>query len=503
MNEGNGASYRGNVSVTETGLTCQRWDSHTPHSHSNTPENHPSSGLEQNYCRNPDEDPAGVWCFTTDPDTTWDYCDVPECETCQEGNGASYRGNVSVTETGLTCQRWDSHTPHWHINTPENFPSSGLEQNYCRNPDGDLGVWCYTTDPNSRYEYCDVPVCDSVQGPCQEGNGASYRGAVSVTVTGLTCQRWNSQTPHEHTITPENHPSSGLEQNYCRNPDDDSGGVWCFTTDPDTIWEYCDVPVCDSVYLPGICQEGNGASYRGNVSVTVTGSTCQRWDSQTPHEHNRTPGNHPSSGLEQNYCRNPDDWFDGVWCYTTDPERRWDYCDVPVCETCQVDNGLSYRGTVSVTESGLTCQRWDSSEQPHTPEHYPSSGLEENYCRNPDEDSGGVWCYTTDPDRGWDYCDVPVCVNCQEGEMASYRYRGTVSVTGTGLTCQRWDSGEHGYTPENYPTAGLEQNYCRNPGHDAGGVWCFTTDPDTTWDYCDVPLCGNEDSPTLEAVPGV
>eukprot|EP00058_Branchiostoma_floridae_P001958 XP_002587446.1 hypothetical protein BRAFLDRAFT_100128 [Branchiostoma floridae] len=79
------------------------------------------------------------------------------------------------------------------------------------------------------------------------------------------------------------------------------------------------------------CQIGNGASYRGTISVTRTGKTCQHWDSQTPHEHGVTPANYPASGLEQNYCRNPDGDPSGVWCITTDSERPWDYCDVPTC----------------------------------------------------------------------------------------------------------------------------------------------------------------------------
>ena len=49
---------------------------------------------------------------------------------------------------------------------------------------------------------------------------------------GKTCQAWNTQKPHSHTETP-------LPHNYCRNPDGDSGGVWCYTTDPKTQWEYC------------------------------------------------------------------------------------------------------------------------------------------------------------------------------------------------------------------------------------------------------------------------
>ncbi|XP_035679197.1 uncharacterized protein LOC118417664 [Branchiostoma floridae] len=78
---------------------------------------------------------------------------------CQVGDGASYRGTVSVTESGKTCQRWDSQEPHEHSRTLANYPSAGLEQNYCRNPDGWTEVWCYTTDPDTRYERCDVRDC--------------------------------------------------------------------------------------------------------------------------------------------------------------------------------------------------------------------------------------------------------------------------------------------------------------------------------------------------------
>ncbi|XP_078695922.1 uncharacterized protein LOC144924510 isoform X2 [Branchiostoma floridae x Branchiostoma belcheri] len=85
---------------------------------------------------------------------------TPSEENCQLENGASYRGNVAVTKTGRTCQRWDSQTPHQHDRTPANFPSSGLEQNYCRNPDGEPGVWCYTTDSGMTWELCAVPTCD-------------------------------------------------------------------------------------------------------------------------------------------------------------------------------------------------------------------------------------------------------------------------------------------------------------------------------------------------------
>ena len=51
-----------------------------------------------------------------------------------------------------------------------------------------------------------------------------------------------------HTQKEENLPEGNFEDamNYCRNPDGESQGPWCYTTDPKSRWEYCHVPMCDS-----------------------------------------------------------------------------------------------------------------------------------------------------------------------------------------------------------------------------------------------------------------
>ena len=75
-----------------------------------------------------------------------------------------YRGTLSTTKNGYTCQKWTEQTPHVHSTTREDYPDGGLgDHNYCRNPDDEESVWCYTTDPGKWYDYCYVPSC-SVDG---------------------------------------------------------------------------------------------------------------------------------------------------------------------------------------------------------------------------------------------------------------------------------------------------------------------------------------------------
>jgi hypothetical protein len=95
---------------------------------------------------------------------------------------------------------------------------------------------------------------------------------------------------------------------------------------------------------------------------TKSGLKCQDWTSQEPHEHDRTPEEYPERGLgDHNRCRNPDD-VEGIWCYTTDPETRWDWCDeLLICQT-------KYRGfnvlVINKDEEVMINQRYDT----YTPE---------------------------------------------------------------------------------------------------------------------------------------
>merc|ERR1719186_141778 len=65
-------------------------------------------------------------------------------------------------------------------------------------------------------------------------------------------------------------------------------------------------------------------SYRGKVNKTVNGYDCKKWSSDK---------NHFGSHRNHNFCRNT--YWDGrFWCYTTEPNKRYDKCAVRQCEDC-------------------------------------------------------------------------------------------------------------------------------------------------------------------------
>merc|ERR1711862_487815 len=205
-----------------------------------------------------------------------------------------------------------------HSRKRANYPNAGLEESYCRNPDGEPSNWCYTTDPNKIWDFCYVPLCGcsaTLAGEtcgCGEVGQADYRGTISTTASGLECQRWDTQDPNTHNRTPQRYPDSDLSENYCRNPGETGSAAWCYTTNPNKRWDYCDVPLCGveapsmspsyecSATLAGEtcgCSIVNQADYRGTISTTASGLECQRWDTQDPHTHNRTPQRYPVTFL--------------------------------------------------------------------------------------------------------------------------------------------------------------------------------------------------------------
>ena len=91
------------------------------------------------------------------------------------------------------------------------------------------------------------------------------------------------------------------------------------------------VSVAVLVYVNG-CPIVN---YTGIVNITNGGRVCQSWAGQEPHKH--TSNNdamfvHDGSVEEaRNYCRQLVD-DPRPWCYTIDIYKRWEHCDLQICD---------------------------------------------------------------------------------------------------------------------------------------------------------------------------
>jgi len=128
------------------------------------PSTHPSSGPSTLPSMLPSLVPSVIPSSkpSDDPSASPSSISNPEEECSRCSTQTDYRGILARTSSGKTCQRWDSQIPHIHNITQANYPSAGLVENYCRNPDGDAKAWCYTTISNCRWEYCNVPTCSSL-----------------------------------------------------------------------------------------------------------------------------------------------------------------------------------------------------------------------------------------------------------------------------------------------------------------------------------------------------
>lgn len=135
---------------------------------------------------------------------------------------ADYRGGISVTESGKNCMDWAPPSPPSNelvIEGNDGSPAEAFPLNKCQGDcDNDSecarGLYCFQRDALES-----VPGCS--------GSGESKKDYCAALV--------------------DTYPDASLESNFCRNPDGKDGGAYCFTTDPDTPWEYCNVPYCSTV----------------------------------------------------------------------------------------------------------------------------------------------------------------------------------------------------------------------------------------------------------------
>ncbi|XP_078070175.1 muscle, skeletal receptor tyrosine-protein kinase [Mustelus asterias] len=91
-----------------------------------------------------------------------------------------------------------------------------------------------------------------------------------------------------------------------------------------------------------MCYSDNGRFYQGSVNITVSGIPCQKWSQQAPHFHRRMPDLFPELTNSDNYCRNPGGESERPWCYTTNRDIRWEFCNVPLCTNATSVTGVEH-----------------------------------------------------------------------------------------------------------------------------------------------------------------
>ena len=123
--------------------------------------------------------------------------------------------------------------------------------NYCQGIKvadfSDEGMWAEDSDINAWSFSSNISSIFSVTACKMTMMGKEYEGSLSVTENGRTCQRWDSQSPHSYSNNkPDYFPDSSLAaaENFCRNPDNEALGPWCYTTNPSFRWEQCSIFFC-------------------------------------------------------------------------------------------------------------------------------------------------------------------------------------------------------------------------------------------------------------------
>ncbi|XP_074660537.1 sushi, von Willebrand factor type A, EGF and pentraxin domain-containing protein 1-like [Tubulanus polymorphus] len=281
----------------------------------------------------------------------------------------------------------------------------------------------------------------------------------------------------------------------------------------------------------------SGVEYTGNISVTIDGRPCQRWDSDKPHKHwYHDLSKYPDSSWDAaaNHCRNPD-VEPNPWCYT-DTWKRWNWCDIPFAASscgpppagtnvriqnseflftpghsvfykcregsvhvsgdmqleCVQDNDgtLRYVGEPPICTDACTSP--PTIENAHTDAEgavLPGESIQYR-CDDTFYLVAGNTQVSCSAEAKWVTNNLPVCkdasqaVNYCKLRVKGIGYRGTKSET-FGLKCQRWSS----TYPHKHKYTYVKGHYCRNPSTRAKKPWCYINHRRIRWLYCNIPFC--------------
>ncbi|XP_071322633.1 muscle, skeletal receptor tyrosine-protein kinase [Trachinotus anak] len=131
------------------------------------------------------------------------------------------------------------------------------------------------TDPDActHVPFVDIKK-DQITTTCYNDRGRFYQGSVNVTRSGIPCQPWSQQVPHQHRLSVDVIPELKSSDNHCRNPGGISDKPWCYTSNPNIRWEYCAVLQCgEAATAPVMKPESPGPRQTPRLPPTTTVSS--------------------------------------------------------------------------------------------------------------------------------------------------------------------------------------------------------------------------------------
>ncbi|CAG2203519.1 PLG [Mytilus edulis] len=172
------------------------------------------------------------------------------------------RTTTNFTEAETTEDYFSSTVKETVVGETATAPSSPQQKNWTIL--GDMRTTTNFTEAETTEDYFSSTVKETVVGETatapsspQQNNwtilGAAdcfwktsldYSGTISYTVSGIPCQYWNTNSPHQTYYQPVD--TTAMDTNYCRETNYNEGGPGCYTTNATVMWEYCYIVKCDA-----------------------------------------------------------------------------------------------------------------------------------------------------------------------------------------------------------------------------------------------------------------
>jgi len=137
----------------------------------------------------------------------------------------------------------------------ETFNGASESIDKCIARKSQINTWCGVSDVIIKYQSGrDTGRDVGRDALCWEGDSQYYSGKIAISEKGHICKSWADKKDSTIKVQGEKikiqdgyFPDGSLENaaNYCRSPDNDRYGPWCFVDGDQDAWQYCDVPLCN------------------------------------------------------------------------------------------------------------------------------------------------------------------------------------------------------------------------------------------------------------------